>query len=79
MDNDAPKLARDVAQAHAGKLIFGIRESLNELIAIRIREHGEVLEVDEGALMAVKNSLDWLLNDIRETRAAKSRKLLMVK
>jgi len=67
-DQDAPKLARDITHATVGTLLFGLRETIDQLIAIRVREFGPLLQDEEGELMAIKNSLDWLLSDIRESR-----------
>ena len=68
-DPDAPKLARDVTHARIGNLLFDMREVVNDLIALRLNPVGNPLVADEeGELMAIKNSLDWLLSDIRESR-----------
>jgi hypothetical protein len=68
-DPDAPKLARDVTHARIGNLLFDMREVVNDLIALRLNPVGNPLVADEeGELTAIKNSLDWLLSDIRESR-----------
>jgi len=67
-DQDAPRLAKDITHATVGILLFGLRETIDQLIAIRVREFGPLLQDEEGELMAIKNSLDWLLSDIRESR-----------
>ena len=67
-DQDAPRLAKDITCATVGMLVFGLRETIDQLIAIRVREFGPLLVDEEGELMAIKNSLDWLLSDIRESR-----------
>jgi hypothetical protein len=73
-DPDAPRLARDVTHARIGNLLFDLREVVNDLIALRLHPVGYPLVADEeGELMAIKNSLDFLLSDIRETRATKIR------
>jgi hypothetical protein len=76
--NDELKLAEDVAHAQIGQILFGLRETVNDLIAIRVREFGPLLENEEGELFAIKNSLDWLLSDIRESRIVQSRKLRVI-
>lgn len=78
-DPDAPKLARDVTHARIGNLLFDLREVVNDLIALRLHPVGYPLVADEeGELMAIKNSLDFLLSDIREARVAKSHTLRVV-
>lgn len=68
-DPDAPKLARDVTHARIGNLLHDMREVVDDIIALRLNPVGYPLVADEeGELMAIKNSLDWLLSDIRESR-----------
>lgn len=68
-EDDAPKLARDVTHARIGNLLFDLREVVNDIISLRLNPVGSLLIQDEeGELMAIKNSLDWLLSDIRESR-----------
>lgn len=79
IDNDAPKLARDVIHANIGMHLFSMRRSIDDLIKIRLdREYGPLLEAEEGELMALRQSLEFLLSDIRESRVATSRQLLRV-
>lgn len=67
-DNDAPRLARDITHARIGNLLHDMRETINDLIALRVNPVGSPLIQDEEVeLMAIKNSLDWLLSDIRES------------
>ena len=68
VDVDSPTLSRDVVHAQIGSLLCGLRETLDSLIAIRVREFGMLLQHDEVELMKIKNSLDWLLSDLRESR-----------
>ena len=69
IDDDTPKLARDVTHARIGNLLHDLRETVNDIIALRLNPVGYPLVQDEeGELMAIKNSLDWLLSDIRESR-----------
>lgn len=69
IDEHAPKLARDVTHARIGNLLFDLRETVNDIISLRLNPVGNPLVQDEeGELMAIKNSLDWLLSDIRESR-----------
>jgi hypothetical protein len=77
-DNDAPQLAKDMTHASIGNLLFSLRDTVNDLISIRVREFGPLLENEEGELLAIKNSLDWLLSDIRESRIIQSRKLRVI-
>lgn len=68
-DDHAPKLARDVTHARIGNLLHDMRETISDLIALRLNPVGSpLIEDEEGELMAIKNSLDWLLSDIRESR-----------
>jgi hypothetical protein len=68
-DEDAPKLAREITHARIGNLLFDMREVVNDLIALRLNPVGSpLIQDEEGELMAIKNSLDWLLSDIRESR-----------
>jgi hypothetical protein len=69
IDDHAPKLARDVTHARIGNLLHDMRETVNDLIALRVNPIGSpLIQDEEGELMAIKNSLDWLLSDIRESR-----------
>lgn len=78
-DDDAPKLARDVTHARVGNLLFDLREVVNDLIKIRLSPVGSPLVADEeGELIAIKSSLDFLLSDIQEARIAAARKLRVV-
>jgi hypothetical protein len=79
MDDDAPKLARDVTHAAIGMHLFAMRGTIDQLIAIRTREFGSLLEDEEGELMSLRQSLEWLLSDIRETRVKQSRNLKVVR
>ncbi len=77
-DEHAPKLARDVAYAQVGGLLYGLREVVDSLIAIRVREFGDLLEGEEDELIQIKGSLDFLLSDIRESRIQKARVIRIV-
>lgn len=79
MDTDAPTLARDVTHAAIGMHLFAMRSTIDQLIAIRTREFGALLEDEEGELMALRQSLEWLLSDIRKTRVKQSRNLKVVR
>jgi hypothetical protein len=69
IDDHAPKLARDITHARIGNLLHDMRETINDLIALRVNPVGSpLIQDEEGELMAIKNSLDWLLSDIRESR-----------
>lgn len=70
--------AREATHAAIGARMFSLRDAIDDLIAIRVREHGDLLNDDEGELMMMKNSLDFLLSDIRESRIQKARKQLAV-
>ena len=78
MDSDAPTLARDVTNAAIGMNLFAMREIIDQLIAIRTREFGSLLDGEEGELMTLRQSLEWLLSDIRESRVKQSRTLKVV-
>lgn len=67
--SDEPKLPREITHARVGNLLYDMRETINDLISLRLNPIGSPLIADEeGELMAIKNSLDWLLSDIRESR-----------
>lgn len=67
--SDEPKLPREITHARIGNLLFDMRETINDLIALRLNPIGYPLVAEEeGELFAIKNSLDWLLSDIRESR-----------
>ena len=77
IDEDAPRLAADVCKSHIGSLLFSLRDTVDSLISIRVREFGPLLADEEGELLTIHNSLLWLLSDIREARIA-ARKLKVV-
>lgn len=78
-DQDAPKLARDVTHARIGNLLYDLRGTLNDLIALRVNPVGfPLVQDEEGELLAIKNSLDFLLSDIRETRVKQARTFRVV-
>jgi hypothetical protein len=52
-------------QANIGALLFGIRDQVDQLIAIR--KYGRLLDGEFGELMAIRQKLEWLLSDIKET------------
>lgn len=64
----------DRLQTHAaiGSHLHTLRSTLDALIAIRVREHGDLLEQDEGELFALMSSFQFLTSDLRETRRAKA-------
>ena len=65
---DVASLARETTHAHIGALLYGLRDTTEQLIAIRTREFGRLLDGEEAELMAIKLSLDLLLSDIKESR-----------
>lgn len=78
-DPDAPKLARDVTHARIGNLLFDLREVVNDLISLRLNPVGSpLIQDEEGELIAIKGSLDFLLSDIRESRIQQSRNIRLV-
>lgn len=79
MSENEPKLAKDVTHAAIGMHLYAMRGCIDELIAIRTREFGPLLDDEEGELMSLRQSLEWLLSDIRESRVAKSRQLKLVR
>jgi hypothetical protein len=76
--DDAPKLASEVTHAYVGVLLWGMRDTLDKIISIRLSEYGALLDNEEGELIAIKSSLDFLLSDIRESRIAAARKIRIV-
>lgn len=64
-------VAREAIQSDVGKLLFGLRDTIDQLISIRVREFGPLLDDEFAELMAIKLNLDMLLSDIRETRKFK--------
>ena len=78
-DDDAPRLARDVIQASIGMHLYSMRGTIDDLIKIRLdRDFSELLDDEEGELMAIRQSLEFLLSDIRESRVAKSRQFKVI-
>lgn len=82
-DPDAPKLARDVTHARIGNLLHDAREVINDLIALRLNPVGcPLIENEEGEIMAIRNSLNWLLSDIKlanDARAASTPQIRIVR
>ena len=73
--DDVAALARETTHAHVGSLLFGLRDTVEQLIAIRVREFGPLLDGEYDELVEIKNNLDFLLSDIKESR----RKLKVVR
>jgi hypothetical protein len=64
--------SRETTHANVGALLYGLRDTVDQLIAIRVREYGKLLDGEEEELMTIKLSLDLLLSDIRESRKVKN-------
>ena len=60
---------REQTHAAIGSHLHTLRQTLNELIAIRVREHGDLLEQDEGELFALMSSFQFLMSDLQAERA----------
>jgi hypothetical protein len=58
-------VVRERVHADVGKLLYCMRDTVEQLIAIRVREHGPVLDGEEAELMAIYQSMQWLLSDIQ--------------
>ena len=59
---------KDRTHANIGALLFGLRDAVEQLIAIRVREFGPLLDGEEQELTAINQSLQWLLSDIQAMR-----------
>ena len=64
---DIAQLARETTHAHVGALLYGLRDTVDQLIAIRVREFGPLLDGEYDELMAIKGNLEFLLSDIKES------------
>lgn len=79
-NDDAPTLARDIIHASIGMHLQSMRGTIDELIRVRLdRDFSDLLDGEEGELMAIRQSLEFLLSDIRESRVNQSRQLRAVK
>jgi hypothetical protein len=63
--------SRETTHANVGALLYGLRDTVDQLIAIRVHEHGPLLDGEFEELMAVKQNLEFLLSDIYLSRRAK--------
>lgn len=69
IDVDEPKGKRPITHARIGNLLFDIRESVNDLAALYNDADGRSLVTqDEAEITAIRNSINWLLSDILESR-----------
>jgi hypothetical protein len=68
---DILKNSRETTHASIGALLYGMRDTIEQILAIRTREFGQLLDDEEAELMSIKLSLDLLLSDIRESRKFK--------
>ena len=69
MTSDAPQGERAITHARIGNLLHDLRETLDDLIRLRLHSVGAPLIADEEAeLIAIKTSLDFLLTDILAAR-----------
>lgn len=77
-DPYAPKLAKEVVINTVAMHLFAMRGIIDDLIRIRCHEFGSLLDEEEGELMAIRQSLEFLLTDIRESRINKARQFKVV-
>lgn len=61
--------------AYAGQLLYTLRETLNDLIKLRVSREGSVLMEDEGEIIANLSSLQFLATDLAETRRNEARRI----
>lgn len=63
--SDEPKGERAVTHARIGNLLYDLRGTVEDIMALRLHPEGAPLVADEEAeLTAIKTSLDFLLSDI---------------
>jgi hypothetical protein len=55
----------ETTHANVGALLYGLRDTVDQLIAIRVRDHGSLLDGEFAEIMAIKQNLDFLLSDIQ--------------
>lgn len=60
---------REALHAEIGHKLFSIRDTAEDLIAIRQRDHGQLLDDELEELAAILEALTWLCNDIKASRA----------
>lgn len=60
---------RAITHARVGNLLYDLRERTNDLIALYNEADGRSLVTDDEAeITAIRNSINWLLSDILESR-----------
>jgi hypothetical protein len=69
---DAPKLAHEMAHANIGALLWTVRDIIDDLIKIRNREFGPLLDNEAEELIKIAGSLTWLLTDLQVAKANKN-------
>ena len=65
------KNSREIMHSDIGMLSYILRDTVDQYIAIRVGDHGDLLDGEFAELMAIYQSMQWLLSDIRETRKFK--------
>ncbi len=68
-DVDEPLGKRAITHARIGNLLFDLREDVNDLVGLYNDANGRSLVAeDEAEITAIRNSINWLLSDILESR-----------
>lgn len=68
-DVDKPLGKRAITHARIGNLLFDLREDVNDLVGLYNDANGRSLVADDEAeIAAIRNSINWLLSDILESR-----------
>lgn len=60
---------REALQAEIGHKLFSIRDTAEDLIAIRQRPNGQLLDSELEEVCAILEALTWLVNDIKASQA----------
>lgn len=69
IDVDEPKGRRPITHARIGCLLHDMREDVEDLVKLYNDADGRTLVTqDEAEITAIRNSINWLLSDILESR-----------
>ena len=69
IEEHQPAGRRAITHARIGNLLHDIREDVNDLVKLYNDADGRSLVTqDEAEITAIRNSINWLLSDILESR-----------
>ena len=69
IEEQQPAGRRAITHARIGNLLYDIREDVNDLVKLYNDAEGRSLVTqDEAEITAIRNSINWLLSDILESR-----------